>query len=492
MVHRERDKRTLLKYNLIHKARFPSNSHTMGSLAETSRTVYLRDEVRSYRYLWEEMSMKDAHLTHEDIDDLLDDDTDARNRLLLHHLSVCPECYAVAGYILDLYQEGQLDDELSVTEIGLGRSRREAPALREKLLSHSVERQKALVAETTHFKSWGLAELLCRESEEEAARDPKTAAEIAEIAVAIALSLDEGDPAEKHWLHLLRANTYAHLANARRAQGDLRSAEEAAVIAYSWWTPAFEDLGDVLGYAARFFAFRASLRRDQRLFEDALDLTEQALEADAPAALKVRILINKANIYDDMGDLETAIEVLKEAESRAKEEERDPRILLCLAQNRLDYLSKAGRYMEAKLALADVEEIARELGTTLDTLRLRWTEARITKGLGNTEEAVAKLSEIHSMLVEEGLLYDSALLALELALMLAGTHRPAEVQKWVMAALPILSSLSVEREALAAVSLLTKAVGEEKLTAELVSQALDIFRRKKEQGAEERTHGRKE
>lgn len=226
--------------------------------------------------------MKDKHLKHEDIEDLLDDDLEVRNQLLLHHLSVCPECYAEAGYILDLYREGRLDDDLSITAIGLEKSRREAPALRDQLLRHPFERQKALVADTTRFKSWGLAELLCLRSEEEAAGGPKKAAEIAEIAVAVALALDEWDPAEKHWLHLLRGYAYAHLANARRVQGDLRAAEEAFTLAYSWWTPAFEDVGDVLGYAARFLAFRASLRRDQRFFQDALDLIEQALEADAP------------------------------------------------------------------------------------------------------------------------------------------------------------------------------------------------------------------
>ncbi|HKH49910.1 MAG TPA: tetratricopeptide repeat protein [Thermoanaerobaculia bacterium] len=424
--------------------------------------------------------MKDTHLTHEEIEDLLDDDPEARNRLLLHHLTVCPGCFAVAGYILDLHREGKLDDDFSITAIGLGKSRLEAPALRDQLHRHSFERQKALVADTSRFKSWGLAELLCLQSEEEAAGDPKKAAEIAEIAVAVALALGENEPAEKHWLHLLRAYAYAHLANARRAEGNLWAAEDAFIVADSWWTPAFQDVGDVLGYEARFLAFKASLRRDERRFEDALDLIEEALEADAPSSLKVRILINKAKTYEEIGDLETAIEVLKEAESHAQEGDRDPRVLLCLAQNRLDYLSKAERYMEAKLALADVEEIARELGTRLDRLRLRWTDARITRGLGNTEEAIASLQEVHENLVAEGLLYDAALLALELALVFTEIHQPSGTKEWVKAALPILTSLSVGRETLAAVSLLAKAVEEERLTVELVSQALDVFRRVKQ------------
>lgn len=422
--------------------------------------------------------MKDRHLTHEEIEDLLEDDLEARNRLLLHHLSVCPECYAEGGHILDLYEDGQLDDDLCTTAIRLAKSRREAPVLRDQLFRHSFERQAALVGDTSRFKSWGLAELLCTQSEEEAAGEPRRAIEIAEVAVAVALELDEWEPAEKHWLHLLRAYAFAHLANALRAQGDLRAAEEAFMNADCWWTSAFADVGDVLGYEARFLAFKASLRREQRLFPEALNLLDAALEADADTPLKIRILINKANTYDDMGNLEAAIEALRKAESLTVESgESDPRIRLCLAQNRLDYLSKAERYMEAKLALSDVEKLAQELGTGLDALRLRWTEARIARGLGDTDGAIASLREIHERLVETELLYDAALLALELAVIFTDIHKPDETQAWVRSALPVLSSLSVEREALAAVALLANAVEEQKITSALVSQALDVFRR---------------
>jgi hypothetical protein len=47
----------------------------------------------SSRYiLWEAM-MKDEHLKDEEIDGLLRGNERVRNRLILHHLAVCPECY---------------------------------------------------------------------------------------------------------------------------------------------------------------------------------------------------------------------------------------------------------------------------------------------------------------------------------------------------------------------------------------------------------------
>jgi hypothetical protein len=177
----------------------------------------MQAEVCSSRYiLWEEMSMRDAHLKEDELHGLLRDEDEVRNRLILHHLAVCPECYAVAGYILDLYLDGAIDICLGSIDIALGRSRREAPALWEELSRHSFERQKALVQEISRFSSWGLAELLCGLAEEETPRDPVRARELATLAVEIASRIDEWEVAEPYWQHELLAHAMAHLGNAQR------------------------------------------------------------------------------------------------------------------------------------------------------------------------------------------------------------------------------------------------------------------------------------
>ena len=53
------------------------------------------------------MEMRDAHLTADEIGHFLDKGDQLINRLFLHHLAVCPGCYAVAGHVLDLYQAGE-------------------------------------------------------------------------------------------------------------------------------------------------------------------------------------------------------------------------------------------------------------------------------------------------------------------------------------------------------------------------------------------------
>ena len=446
-----------------------------GPLFEDYRTS-LRVETTTLR---EEKGMKDKHLTEADIDVFLQESGGIGSQLFLHHLAVCPDCYAVGGYILDLYQEGLIDEDLCTVDIGIARSRREAPALWAQLERFGFERQKALIAETARFRSWGLAERLCLDSEDLAPHDPRKAAELAELAVCIALSLDDWQPVEKHWLDELRALSWAELGNARRVLGDLRSAGEAYAEADGFWDPAFADVGDVNGYAARYFALKASLKRAERHLPEAFELLQTALAADPPPVLKIRILINKAKTLEEGGNLEAAIAVLSEARALAEETAIDPRSRLCLVQNQLDYLSKAERFMEAALAVEDVRRFGAELGGTIDEIRLRWTEARIAKGLGNAEEAVARYREVHESLAEEGLLYDSALLSLELGLVYLDLHRPEETAECVSHALPVLTAQSVEREALAAVSLLTRAMKEGRLARELVVQALEVFQRSK-------------
>lgn len=419
--------------------------------------------------------MKDEHLKDEEIDGLLRGNEKVRNRLILHHLAVCPECYAVAGYVLDLDQDGTVDIELGSIDVSLGRSRREAPALWEELSRHPFKRQKALVKKTPRFVSWGLAELLCGLAEDETPRDPGRARELAELAVEIASRIDEWEVAEPDWQHEIHAYALAHLGNAQRVLGDLRGAAETFAAADVLWQPAIENVGDVLEYEARYFALKASLRRAERKLPEALKLLDAALAASPLPDLRARILINQAKVYEEQGRIEEAIEVLRQAREGA--DEGDARLRLCLAQNHLDYLSKAERYVEAQAVLPDVEPLVRELGSESDGLRFRWTKARVARGLGRAQEAIAELEEVRQAFAALKLPYDAALCSLELAHLYAHLGQSQEAVSVVRDALTILGALRIEREQLMAVRVLTQAVEAGHVTVELISQVLGYLRR---------------
>lgn len=421
--------------------------------------------------------MKDAHLTQEDLGRLLEDDgEEIRNRIFLHHLAVCPECHAIGGHILDAYLAGEVGIDLCTIDIDLSISRRIAPTLWTELEPLSPDRRMKLIGEDKRFRSWGLAEFLCRKSEEEAAREPEWAIQIAELAVEVSMIVKDWCPTEDSWLCELRGYAWAHLSNAHRAMGDFRKAAAAFLKAEEWWSPAFANAGNVLDYEARFLALKASLFREQRRFDEALRALEEATAARPTPEVLVRILINKAKTYEELGDMDEAIRLLDEAR-HVPVADSDVRVRLCLTQNFLDYLSKEDRFIDAERALPEVRAVVTELGSELDRLRLRWTEARITAGLGRTEEAIGLFQDVRGELVDRHLGFDAALISLELALSMTRAGFTADMKTLAAEALPIFEAQQVDRETLGALALFREAVDLEQVTPELISQMLACFRR---------------
>lgn len=180
--------------------------------------------------------MEHEHLDDESLEHLLAlDRTEVQNRSLLHQIAVCPQCRKVGGWLLDLYRSGALRPLFGVADVALARSRAEATALWERLERLSQERRLGLARSTHTFASWGLAELLGRMSLEAASDNAGRAVELAELAVAVAESVEDDEPAESRWTYQLRALAWGTLANARRAAGDLPGGEQAVEMSDSWW-----------------------------------------------------------------------------------------------------------------------------------------------------------------------------------------------------------------------------------------------------------------
>jgi tetratricopeptide (TPR) repeat protein len=406
------------------------------------------------------------HLTPESLRAYLEDcNTPAQSSLLLHHLAVCPDCYAVGGHVLDLFTAGAVGPELCLVDLEIALSRAEAPRLWEELRSRAFADQQEILQTDPAYKSWGLAELLCRESVNAAASDPARAVELAKLAVMVSSLLEEGGADGD--LQELRALTWATLGNARRVQGDLRNAASDFKRADSWWEEGVADAGDGLGYKARFLDLKASFMRAQRRLPQARALLDRALDADRGQALKGRLLINKARVLEEMGDLDRAILLLQEA-APFIDPDREPRLSLCQRQNLVDYLSKAGRHDEAERLLQDVRVLASQVGGELDRIRLRWTEGRIAAGLGRLLDAALALTDVRRKFVERGIGYDGALVSLELATVYAELGDNEAVKDLARESLPLFVAEDVPREALAAVAVFVVAAEADVATAELL------------------------
>lgn len=399
-----------------------------------------------------------------------------QRRFLLDALGLCPECAKVGEHLLAAREAGWLSEDYGILEAELARSRFGAPALWERLARYSPEKRRGLLLDTDRFRSWGLCELICRKSREAATGDTVQAVELAELAVVAVGRLMPDRPFEKEWLVELQALAWAHLGNARRVLGELRSAEEAFSYADEMWEKGEVEVGDPLGYGAVILDLKASLLRGQRRFGEAVKYLDQVVAAYRDgdpevrdAHLAGRALVKKAYTLDQMGEPERAVEALREAVPLL-DPQGDSRLFLCVRHNLLLFLTNLGRHREAAALLPEVESLTREAGSALDHVRLRWAEGRIVAGLGQTARAVELFQAVRREFLAQGIGYDAALVSLELASLYAREGKTAEMKELAGEMLPVFQSRDVHREALAALAVFQQAVAREAAGAELVGR----------------------
>ncbi len=355
----------------------------------------------------------------------------------------------------------------------LAQSRFEAPVLWAELQPYRFEDQSHLVRVHRRFITWGLCELLCRESVRLTAIDAERSVQAAELAVLISDLLKEGSAFR---LYQLRGYAWAHDGNARRVRGDLRNAEESFAIADAWWEAGEAGVGDVLGYEPAILEHKASLRLAQRRFAEAFEALDRlvAIHLDSGRAeqdlhLAGRALIKKSLGFTELGDHEQAIDLLREAEGLV-DARRDPRLFLCLRHNLLSNLASATEYDQAMRMYPAVAALCHELGNPLDLLRLRWTEGQILAGLGETDAAIELLEGLRHDFAARGIAYDAALVTLELTALYARLGDMPQVKALSLEMAKIFQVQDVPREALAALLFFQKAAERERATAKLARE----------------------
>jgi tetratricopeptide (TPR) repeat protein len=349
-------------------------------------------------------------------------------------------------------------------------SRLRAPELWAELQPYRFQDQYHLVRTHRRFVAPDLCELLCRESVRLTAVDPERAVESAELAVLVSDLLKEEAPAR---LYQLRGYAWAHDANARRVQGDLRNADESFSIAEAWWE-AGAGLGDALGYEPMFLEVKSSLRIAQRRFLEAFESLDRMYALYAGGCqedvhLAGRTLIKKALALAEMGEPGQAIGLLRNAEGLV-DAGRDLRLFVCLRHNLLWNLTTVEEYEEAKLMLPELSELFRELGNPLDLLRLRWAEGRVAAGLGQTDEAIQIFQGLQQSFAELGIAYDAALVTLELTALHAQKGSASDVKRLSLEMAGIFQAQDVPREALAALLFFQKAAERELASAKLARE----------------------
>jgi tetratricopeptide (TPR) repeat protein len=386
-----------------------------------------------------------------------------------HFLERCPECRNRHEEILRLQKEmGHWDERVAVLEGP------QASELFARLRDLPFDEQLGLVTDDEAFQIWGVCQLLLKESLEAAFEDAGRAINFAELGVKVAQTL--GDAYDPHWVFDLRARAYAYLGNAQRVLGELRSAETAFREAEAFLARSMTG-NDLV--RAEVIYLKSSLRRAQRRLGEAMEMVERALTLyrgqDDSQGLG-NALLKRAKILEELGDAEGAIASLREAIGIA---EPLSHLDLYARYNLLNALAAVSRYAEADQLLSEVRETFDRGGRPLDRLRLRWTEGKLSLGLGRLPEAEESFRQVQEEFLVRGMGYDAALVSLDLAILYAREHRTEDLKRLAAEILQVFESRDVHREAVATLILFQSACEEERLSAELASQLATLLQRER-------------
>ncbi|MES1240512.1 MAG: hypothetical protein ABUT39_02735 [Acidobacteriota bacterium] len=362
-------------------------------------------------------------------------------------------------------------------EADVARERSRGRELFEDLERHPPAHRELLVANSLRFRSRALGEILLEQSHEAGFSDPVRASQLARLAVTLAGLLSEpigGQPGEEG-IDGLRARAWAQLGNAQRIGCDFAGAERA-----------FEAAAGLLEggrvsplETARVLDLQASLKREQRRFDEAAALMDRVIALYRKVGQKVllgRSLKQKSMILGESGDLEGEIALLRRA-LELLSPEHEPRTFLAARHNLISALCEAGRPRDAFALLFHTRPLYLKQGDRMNLLRLRWLEGTVALGLQRHEQAAVAFHEVREAFLELGLDYDAALAALDLTEVYALQGRTADVRRLAEEMLEVFQSRNIHREALGALAVLQQAARLEKAGLVLVREVSGFLKK---------------
>jgi tetratricopeptide (TPR) repeat protein len=396
-------------------------------------------------------------------------------RLSLQHLvHLCPHC---RGEIEAWERERQAG------AAGLGRALQALPVLLEAqgpdlerrerearrdlaalLALPAGERAARIHRARGRFRGAYLAGLLIQESRRHIPGDPREAHHLADLA----RSVIHHSPGSPETFDLLALAT-AHMANASRASGDLRYADQQFGFVRLVITHQGVTEPTVL---AQVDHFEGSLRKDQRRFQEAEELLMRAAmlyRIAGTATEAAKVMLTLGGLCFDERRLEQAVEVVTAALDSLPADS-EPRLYLYGRHNLALYLAELGRYADAAHLIEIDDDLYRKSPEPWLILHLHWLRGRIAAGLGDLAAAERSYLEARQGFLAQGIGYDAAMVSLDLAQIYLRQGRSETVKALAEEMLPVFQAQDVHREALAALLLFQDAARREELTLAAVTE----------------------
>lgn len=356
----------------------------------------------------------------------------------------------------------------------LAKERADAPGLFLELTRHPSDQRDFLLHNSPRFHTWGVFELLVERALEETPKDPAYGEELGLLALRLSEYLD-ADYYRPEVIEDLRARAWGYIGNACRVKSDLQGAEEAFAAARRHLKAGSRDSFE----RALLLDLEASLRRDQRHFDDSLKLLRRAIALFLQSNQRHRAgrsLVKLSTVHHYAGNIDEAVQVLSQS-LELIDPEQEPRLLLCAKHNLADYLASAGRFLEAQAVYRQTRPLYRSFPDAWTQNRRKWVKGKIARGLGQLDQAESLFKAARDGFIGEGIPYDTALVSLELATLYAEQGRMADLKRLAAEMVPIFSSLHIHREALAALAYLKQAVEAEQVSVELVNGVASYLRK---------------
>jgi tetratricopeptide (TPR) repeat protein len=220
---------------------------------------------------------------------------------------------------------------------------------------------------------------------------------------------------------------------------------------------------------AELLTLQASLRAYGGRFEEALGLLNRAAtlyRREGDRHLLGRTLLKKGTVLGNAGRPDIAARLIRRSMDLI-DPPREPRLMVCATHNFIWFLNESGRASDAASSLQSARRLYRQAGDRQHLGRLRWLEGKLAPRLDGAEGA---LSDARDELAREGLSYEAALAAMDLALLYASESKGTAMRRLADQMLPLFRSGAMYRETM--VALLSFQKDAEKISSVALIQEL--------------------